>query len=58
MLDYLSEDINIGLVTYDSVISFYEITESEITVYKNIDKDNLSCPLSYKDLFFNVKNRK
>lgn len=27
-------------------------------VYKNIDKDNLGCPLAYKDLFINAKQNK
>ncbi len=58
ILDYLTDEVNIGIVTYDSVVSFYEINEGEIIVYKNIDKDNLCSPISHKDLFLNVKTKK
>lgn len=58
MLDYLGEEVNIGIVTYDNFTSFYQAIDGEITVFKNIDKDNLSCPLSSSDLFLNVRQSK
>lgn len=55
LLDYLSDEICIGIATFDNVISYYQFENNEMLVYKNIDKDNIGCPLSYRDLFLNVK---
>lgn len=60
LLEYLDEDVNLGITLYDSHVSFLRIDEEdmEISILRGIDSDCPECPLASSELFFNVKTQK
>lgn len=60
LLEYLDDEIKLGITLYDSHVSFLRIDEEdkEISILRGIDTDSPECPLSFPELFFNVKTQK
>lgn len=59
LLEYLDEDINLGITLYDSHVTFLKIDEEdkEISILRGIDNESPVNPVAFSELFFNVKSQ-